>query len=291
MADFGDSNVLDESDIGIETGDDIQNEERSESRVSEVSVASVTLKEYLNKDKNPESDYDISIHSDSDVSEYIPTENEIKMAEKELKMESSDNKKKSKPKIKSKKRKNNFNDSFTVELQSPKRIKSPVSHSTPKREKLSSFNDSFTVELQSPKRMKSPDSHSTPKREKLSTMPKPHSSSTFESPNSASPTFGSPKSHGSRKDPKSIDLEGQMEPIALLLENVSTFIYNKMTKDTVFKNYSPAILTDTYYQLPGLDKICIQPHSNTREKRKFDKEHICYYCGSCIIKMGRHLVT
>ena len=113
--------------------------------------------------------------------------------------------------------------------------------------------------------MKSPDSHST---------------------NSASPTFGSPKSHGSRKDPKSIDLEGQMEPIALLLENVSTFIYNKMTKDTVFKNYSPAILTDTYYQLPGLDKICIQAHSNTHEKRKFDKEHICYYCGSCVIKMG-----
>ena len=36
--------------------------------------------------------------SDSDVSEYIPTEKEIKMAEKELKMELSDNKKKSKPK-------------------------------------------------------------------------------------------------------------------------------------------------------------------------------------------------
>ena len=39
----------------------------------------------------------------SDVSEYIPTEKEIKMAEKELKMELSDNKKKSKPKNKSKK--------------------------------------------------------------------------------------------------------------------------------------------------------------------------------------------
>ena len=64
-----------------------------------------------------------------------------------------------------------------------------------------------------------------------------------------------------------------------------------MTKDTIFKNYSPAILTDTIYQLPGLDKICIQGHSNTHEKRKFDKEHICYYCGSCVIKMGRHLVT
>ena len=81
VAEFGDSNVLDESDIGIETGYDIQNEERSESRVSEVSLASVTFTEYLNKDKNqnsisddPESDNDISIHSDSDVSEYIPTE-------------------------------------------------------------------------------------------------------------------------------------------------------------------------------------------------------------------------
>ena len=46
VAEFGDSNVLDESDIGIETGDDIQNEERSESRVSEVSLGSVTLTEY-----------------------------------------------------------------------------------------------------------------------------------------------------------------------------------------------------------------------------------------------------
>ena len=84
----GDSNVLDESDIGMETGDDIQNEERSESRVSEVSLGSVTLTEYLNKDKNaPDSDSDMSILSESDVSVYIPTEREEKMAEKELKEE------------------------------------------------------------------------------------------------------------------------------------------------------------------------------------------------------------
>ena len=64
-----------------------------------------------------------------------------------------------------------------------------------------------------------------------------------------------------------------------------------MTKDTVFKSHSPAFLHDTVYQLPGLDKICIQAHSNTHDKRKFDKEHICYYCGFAIIKMSQHLVT
>ena len=278
-AEFGDSNVLDESDIGIETGD-IQNEERSESRVSEVSLGSVTLTEYLNKDKNaPDSDYDMSILSDSDVSEYIPTEREEKMAEKELKMDLPDNKKKSNPKNKSKKskkRKNKFNDSFTVELLSPERIKSPVPHSAPKGEKFSSLSP---VEFQSPKRMNSPDSQSTPKRGKFSIMPTSHSSGTFESPNS----------HGSRKDPKSIDSEGQMESSALLLENVQTFIYEKMTKDIIFKSYSPANL-NAIYQLPELDKICIQGHTNTKEKRKFDKEHICYYCGSCVIKMSRHLL-
>ena len=280
-AEFGDSNVLDESDIGIETGDDIQNEERSESRVSEVSLGSVTLTEYLNKDKNaPDSDYDMSILSDSDVSEYIPTEREEKMAEKELKMDLPDNKKKSNPKNKSKKskkRKNKFNDSFTVELQSPERIKSPVPHSAPKGEKFSSLSP---VEFQSPKRMNSPDSQSTPKRGKFSIMPTSHSSGTFESPNS----------HGSRKDPKSIDSEGQMESIALLLEKVQTFIYEKMTKDIIFKSYSPANL-NAIYQLPELDKICIQGHTNTKEKRKHDKEHICYYCGSCVIKIGRHLMN
>ena len=114
VAEFGDSNVLDESDIGIETGYDTQNEERSESRVSNVSLASVTFTEYLiEKSQNsisndPESDHDISIHSDSDTSEYIPTEREIKMAERELKMEFSDDEKKSKQKNKSKKKKEKF---------------------------------------------------------------------------------------------------------------------------------------------------------------------------------------
>ena len=71
---------------------------------------------------------------------------------------------------------------------------------------------------------------------------------------------------------------------------VSNFMYDKITKDTVFKNYSPEFLHTDIYKLPGLDKICIQAHTNTPGKRKFDKEHICYYCGTCVIKMGRHLV-
>ena len=300
VGDVADSNVLDESDIGMETGDDIQNEERSESRVSEVSLGSVTLTEYLNKnDKNaPDSDSDseMSILSESDGSVYIPTKTEEKMAEKELKEElkldlpynKNKNKNKSNPKNKSKKskkrkiRKIKFNDSFTVELQSPERMKSPVPHSAPVEfqspERIKSpVPHSAPVQFQSPKRMKSPDSQSTPKRGKSSIMPTSHSSGTFESPNS-------------RKDPKSIDSEGQMESIGLLLEKVQTFIHEKMTKDTIFKSYSPAYLTASN-QLPELDKISVQGHTNTKDKRKQDKVHICYYCGSCVIKISRHLTS
>ena len=83
MADFGHSNVLDESDIGIETEYDKKKEERSVSRVSIDSFASVTLPDYLNIEKSqdsisnePESDLDISFNSDSDHTEYFPSEQE-----------------------------------------------------------------------------------------------------------------------------------------------------------------------------------------------------------------------
>ena len=58
---------------------------------------------------------------------------------------------------------------------------------------------------------------------------------------------------------------------------------DNLTKDTIFKSYSPNILQ------PGLDRIVIQTHTNTKAKRKFDKYHICLYCGKCVLKMGRHL--
>ena len=51
------------------------------------------------------------------------------------------------------------------------------------------------------------------------------------------------KSHGSRKDAKSIELGGQMEELAYHLENVSGFIYNKMKNDLVFKTYSAGVLS------------------------------------------------
>ena len=85
------SSKVDENDVHnmqYETGYDIHNEVRSESRFSETSLGSVTIAEYLNKDKiqnsisdEPQSDTDISIHSDSDLSEYKPTQRELKMAE------------------------------------------------------------------------------------------------------------------------------------------------------------------------------------------------------------------
>ena len=100
------------------------------------------------------------------------------------------------------------------------------------------------------------------------------STSTCESPK-PSTSFGSPKSQGSRNDP---NLADQIKHLSLCLESAKSFMKNKLTKDSIFKSYSP-----------GLDKISIQTHTNTPEKRNFDKNHICLYCGKCVLKMGRHL--
>ena len=54
-------------------------------------------------------------------------------------------------------------------------------------------------------------------------------------------------------------------------------------------SYSPNFLHEEVYNQPGLDKISIQTHTNTPQKRKFDKYHISLNCGKCVPKMGRHL--
>ena len=95
VGDFGHSNVLDESNIDIETECVKKNEERSVSRVSNESFGSVTLPDYLNIEKSqdsisnePESDLDISFNSESG-SEWLPSVQEIREREREM----SDNEK------------------------------------------------------------------------------------------------------------------------------------------------------------------------------------------------------
>ena len=40
------------------------------------------------------------------------------------------------------------------------------------------------------------------------------------------------------------------------------------------------------------DHISTQVHINKKEnKRLYNKYHICYYCGECIIKITQHLLT
>ena len=116
----------------------------------------------------------------------------------------------------------------------------------------------------------SPDAQSTP------LSPMSVSTSTSESPK-PSTSFGSPKSQGSP------NLAGQIQQVTLCLDRASNFMIDNLTKETLFKYYSPDTLQ------PGLDKIIIQSHTNTKDKRKFDKYNICLYCGKRVLKMGRHL--
>ena len=125
----------------------------------------------------------------------------------------------------------------------------------------------------------SPDAQSTP------LSPMSVSTSTCESPK-PSTSFGSPKSQGSHNDP---NLADQIKHLSLSLDSATNFMIDKLTKDTIFKSYSPNFLHEEVYNQPGLDKILIQTHTNTKDKRNFDKTHICLYCGKCVIKMGRHL--
>ena len=125
----------------------------------------------------------------------------------------------------------------------------------------------------------SPDAQSTP------LSPMSVSTSTCESPK-PSTSFGSPKSQGSRNDP---NLADQIKHLSLSLDSATSFMIYQLTKDPIFKSYSPNILHEEVYNQPGLDRIVIQTHTNTKDKRKFDKHHICLYCGKCVLKMGRHL--
>ena len=135
---------------------------------------------------------------------------------------------KKKTSIKRKKKSNNTN---TEQIQSPKSFIPPSSHSTPKRGNIT-LNDSFPVDVQSPKIIMSPDAQSTP------LSPMSVSTSTCESPK-PSTSFGSPKSQGSRNDP---NLADQIKHLSLSLDSATNFMIDNLTKDTIFKSYSPNFL-------------------------------------------------
>ena len=104
----------------------------------------------------------------------------------------------------------------------------------------------------------SPNAHSTPLSPKsvsnsTSQSPIPSvSNSTSQSPK-PSTSFGLPKSHGS---------PNILQQVTLSLDTAIKFVIDNLTIETLFQNYTPDI-----YQ-PGLEKITIQTHSNTPEKKK-----------------------
>ena len=241
-----------------ESDDHLQNdynEDRSNSRMS--SIASEDLVDYLSNDTferscsptpnnmeqdNIESDYksdsDIST-DDSEHSLYLPSTAELKMLASEVGAFLSSDEDEPKPSKNQKKCKKLF-DSHEVHHE--------------------------VDELQSPKRMKSSNSYSTPKRGKSST-PK-------------SPIIGSPKPHQSP-----IPLEIQINDVNIYVGQIAEILKENIKNDNDLKKYlcgNPELSSD---------HISTQVHQNNKDEvnqRLYNKYHICYYCGNCIIKMPRH---
>ena len=145
------------------------------------------------------------------------------------------------------------------------------------------LNSQEVDDLQSPKRMKSPNSYSTPKRGKKCSKPKSPmfgSSPTFGSP---SPMFGSPKALTSPKARQSpIRLDIQIDDVKIYVGQVATCLKENYKDNNDIKKY----LDD-----PSYDHISTQLHQNNKDdvnRRRYNKYHICYSCGKCVFKMGRH---
>ena len=107
------------------------------------------------------------------------------------------------------------------------------------------------------------------------------SSPTFGSP---SPTFGSPKL--ARQSPKTrqspIRLDIQIDDVKVYVGQVAECLKENIKDDNDIKKY----LGD-----PSYDHISTQLHQNNNDgvnRRRYNKYHICYYCGIWVIKMGRH---
>ena len=190
---------------------------------------------------------DISI-ADSEYSEYVPSKDELKMITSDENSDEDSKLNRDKPQKYKKKRKESF-DSHDVNS------------------------------LLSPKQMKLPNSHITPKREKKCSTPKSHMSGSPKFGSPQSPMFESPKARQSR-----ISLDIQMDDVNVYIGQVVEFLREKM-KNCDLKKYLCG------NSEPSLDHITTQVHQNNKNdvnRRLWNKSHICYYCGKCIIKMGRH---
>ena len=143
------------------------------------------------------------------------------------------------------------------------------------------MNSQEVDDLQSPKRMKSPNSYSTPKRgKKCSTPQSPMfgSSPTFGSP---LPMLGSPKALTSPKARQSpIRLDIQIDDVKVYVGQVAECLKEKIKDNNDLKKYLGE---------PSSDHISTQVHQNNKDDvncRRYNKYHICYNCGVCVIKMG-----
>ena len=269
--DFIDQDQISESDISIQ-GDGFDNnyDEESETIITEQhKIDNIDNTEH----DVPHSDLDITIESEG--SEYVPSkEEEMFEFDKNSDEESAQiiTEQKQKKSQKNKKKRQTKVDSPKIDLQSPKRMKLQHSTSTPKREKIC-LSPMSSPTVGSPT-VGSPHSTSTPKRGKICL-------SSMSSPTVGLPTVGSPKS------PNWTPLENLISDVDIYVTYIGDFLKEKMRNDDNVKKFFGG------NQLPALDHISIQVHQNNKSgenQKKYDKSHICYFCGACVIKMSRHFI-
>ena len=241
--DFYNSNTVAPKGISLSTvryeaskndHNDDHNQERCHSRVSST-VSDIDLIDYL-KEHDPITDSDISIESEG--SEYVPSKENIQMLDSDM----------------------NSDEECPM---SPKSQKS--------RKNCQAKVDSPKIDFQSPERMKSPLSNSTPKRGKVCSSPMSESS----------PTIGSSKS------PNWTPLENPNNDLDVYVGQVANFLKEKIKNDHDIKKYLGG------KRQPSIDHITTQVHQNNEggeNHRKYNKKHICYICGACLIDMRRHFI-
>ena len=270
--DFIDQDQISESDISIQ-GDGFDNNYDEESEPIITEQHNIDNIDNIEHDV-PHTDLDITIESEG--SEYVPSKEEEEMFEFDKNSDEESKKiiteKKQKKSQKNKKKSQTKVDSPKIDLQSPKRMKLQHSTSTPKREKIC-LSPMSSPTVGSPT-VGSPHSTSTPKRGKICLSP-------MSSPTVGLPTVGSPKS------PNWTPLENLISDVDLYVTYIGDFLKEKMRNDDNVKKFLGG------NQLPALDHISTQVHQNNKSgenQRKYDKSHICYFCGACVIKMSRHFI-
>ena len=127
--------------------------------------------------------------------------------------------------------------------------------------------------LHSPIRLKrAPNCYSTPKRAKKC-------SNSSKSPSNQSPI--APKSHS----------PSAVSPSDDIIQSYVIGIADKLKEQLKNKDDFEKFLRGNPKGKKKIidNQVSIQVHTNkSKNKRKYDKPHICFYCGACIIKLSRH---